>query len=56
MAIDAALRLEIDLLVARSGAKTLVEFMHRENLEDRVRDDATIDKQTLGYLRTFTTR
>jgi len=30
--------------------------MHRENLEDRVRDDGTIDKQTLGYLRDFVKR
>jgi uncharacterized Ntn-hydrolase superfamily protein len=51
--VDEDLRKEIDRLVARTGAKTLVEFMHRENLEDRVRDDGTIDKQTLGYLRDF---
>lgn len=29
----------------------LVAFMHRENLEDRVRTDGTIDRQTLEYLR-----
>jgi uncharacterized Ntn-hydrolase superfamily protein len=49
--IDAALQKEIDLLVARAGAKDLVTFMHRENLEERVRTDGTIDKQTLNYLR-----
>ena len=53
LTIDASLKKEIDSLVTRAGAKTLVEFMHRENLEDRVRDDGTIDKQTLGYLRDF---
>ncbi|HYK54075.1 MAG TPA: DUF1028 domain-containing protein, partial [Candidatus Eremiobacteraceae bacterium] len=53
LAIDASLKKEIDALVSRAGARTLVEFMHRENLEDRVRDDDTIDKQTLGYLRDF---
>ena len=53
LTIDANLNKEIDSLVARAGAKSLVEFMHRENLEDRVRDDGTIDKQTLGYLRDF---
>ncbi|HEY7995145.1 MAG TPA: DUF1028 domain-containing protein [Candidatus Eremiobacteraceae bacterium] len=51
--IDASLKQEIDSLVTRAGAKSLVEFMHRENLEDRVRDDGGIDKQTLGYLRDF---
>ena len=29
----------------------LVAFMHVENLENRVRDDGTIDRQTLDYLR-----
>jgi len=53
LTIDESLKQEIDSLVARAGAKSLVEFMHRENLEDRVRDDGTIDKQTLGYLRDF---
>ena len=51
--IDPALQREIDKMVARTGATSLVEFMHRENLEDRVRTDGTIDKQTLGYLRAF---
>ncbi len=32
----------------------LVSFMHVENLENRVRTDRTIDRQTLDYLRTFT--
>jgi uncharacterized Ntn-hydrolase superfamily protein len=53
LTVDAVLQKEIEALVARSGAKTLVEFMHRENLEDRVRADGTIDVQTLGYLRAF---
>ena len=53
LTIDAALQREIDALVKRSGAKSLVEFMHRENLEDRVRSDGAIDKQTLEYLRAF---
>ncbi|HZV79320.1 MAG TPA: DUF1028 domain-containing protein [Candidatus Binatus sp.] len=34
----------------------LVSFMHRENLEDRVRDDGAIDIQTLEYLRAFCAR
>ncbi len=33
--------------------KALVDFMHVENLEERVRTDGTIDRQTLDYLRTF---
>ena len=31
----------------------LVSFMHVENLENRVRTDGTIDRQTLEYLRAF---
>ena len=31
----------------------LVAFMHVENLENRVRADRTIDRQTLDYLRAF---
>jgi uncharacterized Ntn-hydrolase superfamily protein len=54
--IDSSLQREIDDLVKRSGANGLVAFMHRENLEDRVRSDGTIDKQTLGYLRAFATK
>jgi hypothetical protein len=30
--------------------------MHVENLENRVRDDGAIDRQTLDYLRAFVTR
>lgn len=33
--------------------QALVEFMHVENLENRVRPDGTIDRQTLEYLRAF---
>jgi len=37
-----------------AAARTaLIAFMHRENLEERVRDDGLIDKQTLEYLRSF---
>lgn len=61
--IDDALGKEIAALLARAGdlppgapfdaaaRQALVTFMHRENLEDRVRADGTIDRQTLGYLR-----
>jgi uncharacterized Ntn-hydrolase superfamily protein len=51
--IDAALKTEIDDRVRRTGAADLVAFMHRENLEDRVRTDGTVDRQTLDYLRAF---
>jgi uncharacterized Ntn-hydrolase superfamily protein len=34
----------------------LVQFMHRENLENRVRTDNAIDRQTLDYLRRFVRR
>ncbi len=51
--IDDALSREIASLIAKAGSPTLVEFMHRENLENRVRDDGCIDRQTLGYLRSF---
>jgi uncharacterized Ntn-hydrolase superfamily protein len=34
-----------------SAQAALVTFMHLENLENRVRDDGTIDRQTLDYLR-----
>ncbi|HEY6234691.1 MAG TPA: DUF1028 domain-containing protein [Candidatus Elarobacter sp.] len=34
----------------------LVSFMHVENLENRVRSDGTIDRQTLDYLRAFTAK
>ncbi len=65
IAIDETIGREIVSLLQRAGAlerdphgafdararQALVAFMHRENLEDRVRDDGTIDRQTLGYLR-----
>jgi uncharacterized Ntn-hydrolase superfamily protein len=68
LTIDATLGAELAQLLERAGeipkgapyddvARTaLVRFMHRENLEDRVRDDGTIDRQTLGYLRNFVER
>ena len=63
--IDSTLAGELSGLLARAGFlsagapfddhayEALVEFMHRENLEDRVRDDGCIDRQTLEYLRAF---
>lgn len=63
--IDAQVRAEIEHHLRRVGAATeapaddaalhtaLVSFMHVENLENRVRDDGAIDRQTLEYLRTF---
>ena len=56
MTIDASLKREIEALVNQAGARNLVEFMHRENLEERVREDGTIDVQTLKYLRAFVAR
>jgi len=67
LTIDATLGAEIAALLftadvapaAAYGAAThaaLVHFMHRENLEDRVRSDSTIDRQTLDYLRAFVAR
>ncbi|HXW51007.1 MAG TPA: DUF1028 domain-containing protein, partial [Candidatus Acidoferrales bacterium] len=65
--ITPALGDEIAALLIRAGelpakstyderaAAALLQFMHRENLEDRVRNDGTIDQQTLGYLRRFVT-
>jgi uncharacterized Ntn-hydrolase superfamily protein len=65
LAVDAGRGAEIAALLARAqmlpaGAPydaaahdALVRFMHRENLEDRVRADGTIDRQTLDYLRAF---
>ena len=66
LTIDAAIGSEIVRELARVGAyasdvapfderaKTaLVDFMHVENLENRVRTDGTIDRQTLDYLRSF---
>jgi uncharacterized Ntn-hydrolase superfamily protein len=64
--IDEALGREIVAELVRAGALSthagggayddaardaLVAFMHVENLENRVRADRTIDRQTLGYLR-----
>jgi len=65
--IDATLGAEIVSRLRRAGAladgstvgfdaaahNALVAFMHRENLEERVRDDGRIDRQTLVYLRSF---
>ncbi len=64
LAIDAALGAELVALLQRAGAlppaekhfdeaahEALVRFMHVENLEERVRADGTIDRQTLEYLR-----
>jgi uncharacterized Ntn-hydrolase superfamily protein len=62
--IDATLGAELALELRRVGAlpaghagfddaarAALVAFMHVENLENRVRDDGAIDRQTLDYLR-----
>jgi uncharacterized Ntn-hydrolase superfamily protein len=62
--IDAALGGELVAELARVGAlrgehaafdsaarAALVEYMHVENLENRVRSDGCIDRQTLNYLR-----
>ncbi|MDB5026993.1 MAG: fimbrial assembly protein FimA [Candidatus Eremiobacteraeota bacterium] len=64
--IDDALGREIVAQLVRVGAlaprdgcyddaahDALVAFMHVENLENRVRADRTIDRQTLDYLRAF---
>ncbi len=63
--IDARLGGEIAALLQRLGElghggeyddaarAALLRFMHRENLEDRVRNDGTIDRQTMNYLRAF---
>jgi uncharacterized Ntn-hydrolase superfamily protein len=68
LTIDATLGAEIATLLRATGGviggstydattrAALVHFMHRENLEDRVRSDDTIDRQTLGYLRAFVAR
>lgn len=34
-----------------TARETLVAYMHVENLENRVRNDGRIDRQTLDYLR-----
>ncbi len=68
LSVDAALGAEIAGLLHAAGLvpagapydaatrDALVHFMHRENLEDRVRADGSIDRQTLGYLRAFVAR
>jgi len=68
LTIDASLGAEICELLRKAGRslpgagfddaaqRALVEFMHTENLEDRVRTDGTIDRQTLGYLRSYQSR
>jgi uncharacterized Ntn-hydrolase superfamily protein len=66
LAIDAELGREIVAHLVRAGAlaprsdgfddtarEALIAFMHVENLENRVRADGTIDRQTLAYLRAF---
>lgn len=65
LTIDDALGREIAGELVRAGALdaggpfddrvrgALVSFMHVENLENRVRDDRTIDRQTVDYLRNF---
>ena len=68
LAIDDALGREIVAKLVRAGAlassgdgtfddaarDALVSFMHLENLENRVRADRAIDRQTLEYLRSAT--
>jgi uncharacterized Ntn-hydrolase superfamily protein len=68
LTVDATLGAEIAALLRAAGSVTtsstydattraaLVHFMHRENLEDRVRSDGTVDRQTLDYLRAFVAR
>jgi uncharacterized Ntn-hydrolase superfamily protein len=63
--IDDALGREIVRELRRAGAlesgdrfderarAALVAFMHVENLENRVRDDGAVDRQTLQYLRNY---
>jgi uncharacterized Ntn-hydrolase superfamily protein len=66
LAIDDALGREIVANLARVGAlphdegpfderarAALIAFMHVENLENRVRTDGTVDRQTVSYLRAF---
>ena len=67
LAVDDAVGRELVAQLVRVGAlplrdggfddearAALVSFMHVENLENRVRADGTIDRQTLDYLRVFT--
>ncbi|MDQ2664253.1 MAG: DUF1028 domain-containing protein [Candidatus Eremiobacteraeota bacterium] len=51
--IDAAMRAEIDREIHRVRAASLLEFMRVENLENRLREDGCIDRQTLEYLRSY---
>lgn len=63
--IDDALGREIVRELVRAGAlesgegfderarAALVAFMHVENLENRVRDDGAVDRQTMAYLRDY---
>ena len=66
LTIGDALGAELVALLHRAGAlpraggsfddaarAALVRFMHVENLEERVRSDGTIDRQTLDYVRNF---
>jgi uncharacterized Ntn-hydrolase superfamily protein len=66
LTIDDGLGSELVRLLRKAGAleagdgsfdararEALVKFMHVENLEERVRADGTIDRQTLDYLREF---
>src|SRR5579872_722018 len=66
MTIDSKLGEELARLLVSAGAldpahrafdaaakQALVDFMHRENLEERVRDDGMIDRQTLAHLRQY---
>ncbi len=50
-----ALELHADAFDERART-ALVAFMHIENLENRVRDDGRIDRQTLAYLRAAPSR
>lgn len=68
--IDDAVGAEVVSLLARARAlphgrgpkfdgeaqSALVAFMHVENLENRVRDDGSVDRQTLDYLRSYVKR
>lgn len=66
--IDQTLGAELCTLLRKAGCQVdgasyderaqlaLISFMHAENLEDRVRNDGTIDRQTLEYLRAYVKR
>ena len=68
LTIDATLGAELCVLMHKAGRladgsvydetarRALVAFMHAENLENRVRDDGAIDRQTLDYLRAYVSR